>query len=169
MTSTETRSPRVSGGLRVADLVAMRHLGLEVLAGAEGLDRRIEWTHVSELEDPGPWLEGGEMLIVNGFGIPESGAGQARYVTRLAEHRVVALAVGLRMPPLQQAMLDAANEVGLPLLRIPKETPFVAVSHLVANANQHTAQRRLVRHLQILDTLRLRNGVRASTSERFAQ
>jgi purine catabolism regulator len=159
----------VGAGLRVADLVAMRHLGLEVLAGADGLDRRIEWTHVSELEDPAPWLEGGEMLIVNGFGVPASGPGQARYVTRLAEHRVVALAVGVRTPLLQQDMLDAADRAGLPLLRIPKETPFVAVSHLVANANQHVAQRRLVRHLQILDTLRLRNGIRASTRERFTQ
>jgi purine catabolism regulator len=159
----------MGAALRVGDLVAMRHLGLEVLAGADGLDRRIEWTHVSELEDPAPWLEGGEMLIVNGFGVPASGPGQARYVTRLAEHRVVALAVGVRTPPLRKAMLDAADRVGLPLLRIPKETPFVAVSHLVANANQHAAQRRLVRHLQILDTLRLRNGIRASTHERFTQ
>ncbi len=38
-----------------------------VVAGKSGLGRRIEWTHVSELPDPGPWLEGGELLIVNGF------------------------------------------------------------------------------------------------------
>jgi purine catabolism regulator len=169
MSTSQPHAAAVGGGLRVADLVAMQHLGLKVLAGADGLNRRIEWCHVSELEDPGPWLEGGEMLIVNGFGVPASGSGQARYITRLAEHRAVALAIGVRTPPVHQDMLDAADRAGLPLLRIPKETPFVTVSHLVANANQHGAQRRLVRHLQILDTLRLRNGIRASTQERFAQ
>jgi purine catabolism regulator len=125
--------------------------------------------HVSELEDPGPWLEGGEMLIVNGFGVPTDGDAQAEYVRSLARHRAVALALGVRSPPLRQEMLDAADEAGIPLLRLPKETPFVAISHVVANANQHAAQRRLVRHLQILDTLRLRNGVRVSAHERFAE
>lgn len=157
------------GGLRVADLVAMPHLGIEVLAGAGGLERLIEWTHVSELPDPGPWLEGGEMLIVNGFGVPASGTDQARYISRLAEHRAVALAVGRRTPPIRREMLEAADALELPLLRLPKETPFVAISHLVANANQHPAQLRLVRNLQILDTLRLRGGIRTTTSQRFRE
>ncbi|MBS1843827.1 MAG: PucR family transcriptional regulator ligand-binding domain-containing protein, partial [Actinobacteria bacterium] len=157
------------GGLRVSDLVAMTHLGIEVLAGAGGLEHRIEWAHVSELEDPGPWLERGEMLIVNGFGVPSAGFEQARYVERLAEHGVVALGVGGRTPPVRTEMLEAAEKADLPILRIPKETPFVAISHLVANAGQRSAQRRLVRHLQILETLRLRDGIRAGTRTRFAE
>jgi PucR family transcriptional regulator, purine catabolism regulatory protein len=157
------------GGLRVADLISMSHLGIEVLAGAAGLEHRIEWAHVSELEDPGPWLERGEMLIVNGFGVPVAGFQQARYVSRLAEHGVVALGVGVRTPPVKTEMLKAADDADLPILRIPKETPFVAISHLVANANQRSAQRRLVRHLQILDTLRLRDGIRTGTRTRFAE
>jgi len=155
--------------LTVRDVVAMPQFGIELVAGASGLDRRIEWAHVSELADPGPWLEGGELLIVNGFGVPEQAAAQVEYVRRLAKHRVVALALGVRSPPLREPMLAAADDAGLPLLRLPKETPFIAISHVVANANQHAAQRRLVRHLQILDTLRPRNGVRASTRERFAE
>lgn len=157
------------GGLRVADLVTMAHLGIEVLAGARGLEHRIEWAHVSELKDPGPWLEHGEMLIVNGFGVPADGIDQARYVARLAEHGVVALGLGRWTPPVTTEMLKAADKAGLPILRIPKQTPFVAISHLVANANQRSAQRHLVRHLQILDTLRLRDGIRAETRTRFAE
>src|SRR4051794_13196225 len=124
MTTADARNAPVGGALRVRDLVAMQHFGLEVVAGADGLDRRVEWTHVSELPDPGPWLEGGELLIVNGFGIPADGDAQAEYVRRLAKHHVVALAFGLHSPPLRQAMLDAADDAGLPLLRLPKETPF---------------------------------------------
>jgi len=169
MTTADGPRTSVAGALSVRDLVAMQHFGIEVVAGAAGLDRRIEWTHVSELEDPGPWLEGGEMLIVNGFGVPADAEAQAEYIRRLAKHRAVALALGVRSPPLQQALLDAADDAALPLLRLPKETPFVAISHVVAGANQHAAQRRLVRHLQILDTLRLRHGIRASTAERFAE
>ncbi len=168
--TTEEQPPSPQGGaLTVRELTAMQHFGIEVVAGKSGLGRRIEWTHVSELPDPGPWLEGGELLIVNGFGIPADAAGQTTYINRLAEHHVVALALGIRSPPLQQEMLDAADAAGLPLLTLPKETPFVAISHVVANANQHVAQRRLVRHLQILDTLRLRDGIHRTTGERFAE
>jgi purine catabolism regulator len=169
MKAPDTQRGGTAGGIRVADLVGMAHLGLKVLARAEGLDRRVAWTHISELQDPGPWLDGGEMLIANGFGVPKTGRSQAQYVSRLAENRAVALALGVRTPPLRREMFKAADALNFPILRIPQEVPFVAISHLVANANQHAAQRRLVRHLQILDTLRLREGKRASSKELFAE
>lgn len=152
--------PRVDRGqLTVAELVSMPHLGLELAAGAAGLGRRVQWTHTSELEDPGPWLEGGELLIVNGFGIPEDGPGQTEYVRRLAQHRLAGIAVSVRAPDLTPEMLAVADELGFPVLRIPRQVPFIELSYLVANASERSARDRLARHLRIFETLRLRNAI----------
>ncbi|WP_010155803.1 PucR family transcriptional regulator [Leucobacter chromiiresistens] len=150
-----TRNAR--GQLTIAELVSMPHLGLELAAGAAGLERRVQWTHTSELEDPGPWLEGGELLIVNGFGIPEDGPGQTQYVRRLAQHRLAGVAVSVRAPALTHEMLAVADELGFPVMRIPRQVPFIELSYLVANASERSARDRLSRHLRIFETLRLRN------------
>ncbi|MEV8339421.1 PucR family transcriptional regulator ligand-binding domain-containing protein [Leucobacter sp. NPDC077196] len=149
----------VRGQLNVAELVSMPHLGLELAAGAAGLNRRVQWTHTSELEDPGPWLEGGELLIVNGFGIPADAPGQAAYVRRLAQHRLAGVAVSVRAPDLTPEMLAVADELGFPVMRIPRQVPFIELSYLVANASERSARDRLARHLRIFETLRLRNAI----------
>lgn len=100
---------------------------------------RVELTgvHVSELEDPTVFLDGGELLLTVGMQILGSGGTPAEravaaraYVARLVEGRVAALGLGLGsghdMVPdeLRQACIDA----GLPLLIVPRESPFLAVS-----------------------------------------
>ena len=61
--------------LTVAALVAAPSLGLEVVAGRAGLDRAIDAAAVSELTEPGPWLQGGELLLTIGLLLDESAAG----------------------------------------------------------------------------------------------
>jgi purine catabolism regulator len=140
--------------LTLGELAATAHLELEVIAGEAGLDRVVEWTHISELEDPAPWIDGGELLIVNGFGLGSSGDEQAKFVDRLHEKRAVGLAIGQRAPELTEMMIATADRLKFPLLRVPREVPFLAISRLVADANEDTARRRLTTHLRIFDTLR---------------
>ncbi|GAA0319238.1 PucR family transcriptional regulator [Kineococcus aurantiacus] len=144
--------------LTIADLVAMPHLGLRLMAGGDGARHAVLWTHTSELADPGPWLEGGELLIVNGFGIPAEPDEQVEYLTRLSLHRLAGLAVSARSPTLTPELLATADRLAFPVLRIPRQIPFVELSHLVANARDRSARSRLSRHLQIFETLRLRNS-----------
>lgn len=47
----------------VADLLAMADLSLTLVAGKDGVRRPIRWAHVFELEDPTPFLRGGEVLL----------------------------------------------------------------------------------------------------------
>ena len=51
--------------LTVGSLVA--DCGLELAAGGDGAERPIRWVHISELEDPTPWLSGGELLLTTGI------------------------------------------------------------------------------------------------------
>ena len=64
--------------LTVRDIAALPGLALELAAGADGLGNAIRWVHVSELADPTPWLEGGELLITTGLGIGELSPPAAR-------------------------------------------------------------------------------------------
>ena len=76
----------------------------------------IRWVHVSELPDPTPWLEGGELLITTGLGVGELSRPQREYVRRLAEHGLAGLAFGVGFgwaePP--AALADEAEQAGLP-------------------------------------------------------
>ncbi|HXQ89748.1 MAG TPA: PucR family transcriptional regulator ligand-binding domain-containing protein, partial [Solirubrobacterales bacterium] len=68
-------------------------LDLELAAGADGAGAPVRWVHISELEDPTPWLSGGELLLTTGIQLTGA-AGQRRFVERLAEHRLAGLGVG---------------------------------------------------------------------------
>lgn len=149
--------PRTGSKLTVRDVVSVEHLKLEVLAGAAGLDRSVSYTHVSELDDPSAWLDGGELLMTNGLGLPTDAEHQVRYLRGLHQRRAAGIAIGVRNPPLTSELLAEADLLEFPILRIPREIPFLAIAHLVADLNQDAAQRRLVTHVRILDTLRLKS------------
>lgn len=155
--------------LTVADLVAMPHLGLQLAAGGGGAGHEVLWTHTSELEDPGPWLEGGELLIVNGFGIPSDADGQVDYVARLAQHRLAGIAISVKAPVLTAEMLGEADRLDFPVLRIPRQVPFIELSYLVANASERSARGRMSRHLRIFETLRLKNSLESDPIEVYTQ
>ena len=48
----------------LASLVQHTSLKLTVLAGEDRLDVPVRWAQVSELADPVPYLDGGELLLV---------------------------------------------------------------------------------------------------------
>ena len=70
-------------GPTVGELVATPTLGMTLVAGASGLDRRVSWAHVSELSDPTPWLQGSELLMTIGLAVPKNPADQRAYVSLL--------------------------------------------------------------------------------------
>ena len=51
--------------LPLGDLI--RDLDVRLVAGEAGLDTPVRWVHISELEDPTPWLSGGELLLTTGL------------------------------------------------------------------------------------------------------
>jgi len=78
--------------LTVAELVADPELGLELVAGRAGADREIEAAAVSELVHPGPWLQGGELLLTIGLLLPKN---CRSYVAELDAAGVKAIGLGL--------------------------------------------------------------------------
>jgi purine catabolism regulator len=121
--------------LTVADLVADPALRLAAVAGQDELNREIEAAAVSELAEPGPWLQGGELLLTIGLLLDESDAGCAAYVAGLHAAGVRALGVGLgadlRYQSAPPCLVRAAEDAGLPLLTVPDGVPFIAVTKAV--------------------------------------
>src|ERR1700759_1350051 len=129
----------------------LRELEVRIVAGEAGLDRSVRWVHISELEDPTPWLSGGELLLTTGLSL--GGAEEQRaYIARLAAHGVSGLGVGTGFAhqTVPSALSGAAEAHGFPLFEVPYKLPFIAVTekaftHLV---NEHYAvlQRALSAH-----------------------
>ncbi len=118
----------------VRDLVADRSLDLRVRAGAGELARVVSWVHVSELVDPAPFLEGGELLLTTGLAL-DSGTDFVRFVRRLVDCGVTGLGfgVGLSHDSVPRGLVSSAEDVGLPLLEVPHRTPFIAISKAVSS------------------------------------
>src|SRR4051794_35572768 len=113
--------------LTVGELVS--ECGLELVAAEGAADHPIRWVHISELEDPTPWMSGGELLLSTGIqlGTP---ARQRRFATLLAEHGLagLGLATGFGHGKIPKALAEAAEEAGLPLFEVPYEMPFIAIT-----------------------------------------
>jgi purine catabolism regulator len=117
----------------VEDILGVAGLTLRLLAGEDHTDRPVRWVHASELEDPTPWLKGGELILTTGMGVGATPAGQRAYVKRLAAVGAAGLGFGLgfghdRTP---KALVNAAGAAGLPLFEVPYPVPFIAITEAV--------------------------------------
>jgi purine catabolism regulator len=120
-------------------------LRVRLVAAGDGMDRPISWVHSSELADPTPFLGGGELLLTLGGGLrggPGGGRGRPgaaepdRYIDRLVSSGVAALGfgTGLGHDTLPAELVAAAQRRHLPLLEVPRETPFIAIGKAVSRA-----------------------------------
>jgi PucR family transcriptional regulator, purine catabolism regulatory protein len=136
--------------LTVDDIVELPGLGLETAAGKKGLGNEVSWLHVSELADPTPFLEGGELLLTTGLGLGEHERAQREYVRRLAKHGISGLAfgVGFGYAEVPTAVVDEADRLGFPVLVVPYDVPFIAITKAAVT---HLASRRLVELQQALE------------------
>jgi purine catabolism regulator len=122
----------------LAELLAAPGLGLRVIAGTRGgpeaLRRPVSWVAVSELADPTPYLEGGELVLLTGVD-PQLWADADGYVERLVRAQAAALGFGIGVVhrDVPAGLLAAADAAGLPLLEVDRPTPFVAIGKALAD------------------------------------
>lgn len=145
--------------LTLRELVAAGGLGLEVVAGREGIDRSIEAVYIGDIEDPTPWMVEGSLLLTTGPRFEDDPASAARLVEVLKQSGMVG--VGVAIMPYVRAippqMTAAADREQLPLLRVPEGTPFREITSYVFSAlssrDMHRLRRSVALQKQLLEVL----------------
>ena len=119
--------------ITVRRLAGHKDLGLTLVAGRENADRVISWAHAIELADPTPYLSGGELVMTTGLKMGPTSDEQYEYVARLSAAGVVALAfdTGTNFDRVPDGVLSAGDALGLPILQVPADTPFIAITRAV--------------------------------------
>ncbi|WGW11123.1 PucR family transcriptional regulator ligand-binding domain-containing protein [Saxibacter everestensis] len=144
--------------VKLSDIVGRKDLDLEVVwphrtsLRDRFLERNVDAASVSELSDPGPWLQGSELLMTIGLLLPDSEAGCRDYLHRVAKAGAAAVAIGLGAElPHQQVpdrLIEAAAAVRIPLLAVPQAVPFVAVTKAFVELRTEAERRGLEWALQ---------------------
>ncbi|WP_090708201.1 PucR family transcriptional regulator [Mycetocola miduiensis] len=129
-------------------LLDMRELDLSLLAGGtpDRLAAPISWIHSSDLADPTPFLDAGQMVLTTGTQFDRESTSQTdydRYVERLASHGIVGIGFGTEVvqgtPP---ELVTACERLGLPLFEVPYRVPFIAVIRAAADLLAEAAHAR---------------------------
>ncbi|HEY2044777.1 MAG TPA: PucR family transcriptional regulator ligand-binding domain-containing protein [Jatrophihabitans sp.] len=122
-------------GLPVRDLLKTSILsGATVLAGEAGLDRIIRGVNVMEVPDILPWVKPHELLLTTAYPLtaPNAAGGGDHssllldLVTDLDARGLAALGIklGRYLDAIPPAVLDRADSLGFPLLRLPDGLAF---------------------------------------------
>ncbi|MER7187658.1 PucR family transcriptional regulator ligand-binding domain-containing protein, partial [Streptomyces hyaluromycini] len=109
----------------------------ELLAGEGALDRPVRWVHSSEVYEGANFLDGGELLLTNGFGLTDAGDEvRRRYVRELAARGAAGLAVevGRALPSMPPEVTDEACRLDLPLFALHRVVPFVRIAEAANRA-----------------------------------
>lgn len=107
---------------------------LELLAGEKGLEREIKDVTVLEVPDPEPWMKGGELILTAFYGLRGDNRAQVRLVKTVAS-----IAAGICFSPgpgvpLEPEVLETADKLSLPILRMPGDMPYARVISSVLQA-----------------------------------
>jgi purine catabolism regulator len=117
--------------LTVGDLVS--DCGLALLAGEAGAGRPLRWVHITEHEDPTPWLSGDEVVLTTGYQLGAA-AKQRRFVELLSSSGAAGLGFGTGFDhkTIPKTIIHAADAAVLPLFEVPYEMPFIAITERAA-------------------------------------
>lgn len=151
--------------MTLAQLLAVPSLGLTLVPSAKGADPasiQLAWAAVTEQVDPSVFLTGDEVLLTTGIRL-RTAALQRDFVVSAKRGGASALGfgVGLGHDAVPSALRLTAEEVGLPLFKVPYETAFAAISRIIAEdlAAEHVSGiRQLLAGHQKLSAALLRGG-----------
>ncbi len=134
--NTEAATPRPT--IELGELLHQYQLGLVLIAGtdADTATRPVQWVHVSELEDPTPFLTPRTVLLTTGarFDAMQAQDEADAYIRGLVDAGVTALgvAIGLHWDRVPAPVVAACDRFGLPLFRVPYDTAFIEIVQTAA-------------------------------------
>jgi len=113
--------------VRVRELLEVPGLGLRLLTGVAGMDRTIGHVYTTDLPDPSRYLTSGD-LVLTGLIWCRAPGDADRFVSALVRAGVSALGAGEALGTVPAEVIQACGRHGIPLLAVPAETSFAAVT-----------------------------------------
>ena len=141
-------SDRTNLTTTVCDLVAQRELRLRLVAGSAEQGREVRSVHTTDLQQPGRYVLPGELVLTNGLWHGEIPTDA--WISELAQAGAAALGFGLGTPheAIPADVADACEQRSMPLVEIPEDLSFVAISDAVAAAHAEDERSVLRQHLE---------------------
>ncbi|WP_227468258.1 PucR family transcriptional regulator [Microbacterium sp. YJN-G] len=105
----------------------------EVLSGADALDGRVRWVHVSDSAGVARLLNGGELLLSTGSGWPQDPDALRAFIAGLIEVGIAGLVLelGTHYRWVPAVIAEAAQEHGLVLVALHHEVKYVTITEVV--------------------------------------
>ena len=117
-------------GISVRQLLDLPALaGTTVLAGSRGLDRIVRHVTVLEVPPPIQWLRGGELVLTTFFCVRGDLQSQLQVLREMDAGGAAAIGFhpGNFSASVPDEMLALADELGIPILRVPDELNYIDV------------------------------------------
>lgn len=128
--------------------MALRGLRLRLVTSAAEQGREIRSVHTTDLQQPGRYVLPGELVLTNGLWHGE--VATDAWISELSQAGAAALGFGLGTPH-EQIPADVAEVCerrSMPLIEIPEDLSFVAISDAVAAAHAEDQRTVLRQHLE---------------------
>jgi hypothetical protein len=138
--------------VRVRELLGVPGLGLRLLTDVSGMDRAIGHVYTTDLPDPSRYLTPGD-LVLTGLIWCRAPGDADRFVSALVRAGVSALGAGEALGAVPAEVIQACGRHGIPLLAVPAETSFAAVTEEVGrrlNGDRATAMSRVLGRRRLL-------------------
>ncbi|HXL03443.1 MAG TPA: PucR family transcriptional regulator ligand-binding domain-containing protein [Bacillota bacterium] len=147
-------------GITVREILELPEFsGVVVAGGCGGLDRVVTNINVMEVPDILDWVREGDMLLTTGYAIKDNLDAQRMLLPTLAGKGLAVLGMKPKryidaIPP---HMIEAANELNVPLLELPREVNFSdlisAVLAELVNRQSRFVQLSLIAHRRFINLL----------------
>ncbi len=123
----EAGNPDPAPGITVREALDRPAMsGVTVLAGKAGLERMVRFVNIMEVPDVLPWTRADELLLTTGYPLRSTPESLSDLVSQLHRRGLAGIAIklGRYIDELPLGMLEVADELAFPVLRIPDGVGF---------------------------------------------
>lgn len=130
--------------IKVGDILTFEQLGnIEVMAGASGLDRIVNWVTILEVLDELDLLEKGDLLVTTGYDLNQNLELQEQLIPILVKKELAGLAIqtGYYLHEIPPLILETADKLHFPVLKLPSTLSFnkltQSILHQIISLQNH--------------------------------
>lgn len=122
----------------------VEHLEMKLVAGEEGLDREVLWTHMVDSDTISAFLQGQELTFTTGIGISEK-LPLLKLVQEVYRNGAsgIVINIGPYVDKIGQDVLDFANEKAFPVFEVPWKIHMAEIMRIICFAITKEQQSRI--------------------------